>query len=73
MMADFQNLKKTINAESDDEFSRKLIEKTGVATVPGFSFYSDPKRGKNLIRFTFCKKWETLKAVESVFYSRLNK
>jgi len=72
MMADFQKLKQKLNAQNDLEFSRKLIEKTGVATVPGFSFYSVPQKGKNLIRFTFCKKWETLRTVGKIFKSRLN-
>ena len=73
MMADFQNLKEKLDAQNDLDFSRKLIEKTGVATVPGFSFYSRSKKGENLIRFTFCKKWETLHTVEKIFNSRLNK
>lgn len=52
-------------AVSDDtSFSRKLIEATGVATVPGSSFYSDKRKGNQQVRFCFCKKWETLYAVE---------
>jgi aminotransferase len=39
---------------------RHLIEKVGVAAVPGSSFFSDPAHGSNLIRFCFCKKYETL-------------
>jgi len=33
-----------------------------VACVPGSSFYHDPKEGCQLVRFTFCKKDETLDA-----------
>ena len=48
----------------DVAFSRKLIERAGVATVPGSAFYADPGRGLTQVRFCFCKKWETLRAVE---------
>lgn len=44
-------------------FSRRLIELTGLATVPGSSFYSVKERGIDPVRFCFCKKWETLHAV----------
>ena len=49
---------------NDVEFSRFLVKDIGVATVPGSSFFSDPKAGKDIIRFTFCKKEETLRAAE---------
>jgi L-glutamine---4-(methylsulfanyl)-2-oxobutanoate aminotransferase len=42
----------------DTEFARYLVEKAGVAAVPGSSFYS--KGGENRLRFTFSKKDETL-------------
>jgi aminotransferase len=29
--------------------------------VPGSSFYSDKSLGKSLVRFAFCKKYDTLK------------
>jgi aminotransferase len=32
----------------------------GVATVPGSSFYHKRALGRNLVRFAFCKKTETL-------------
>jgi len=48
----------------DVQFVRYLIEKVGIAAVPGSSFFSQPKDGSTLIRFCFCKKYETLKAVE---------
>ena len=49
---------------NDVEFSRFLVKDIGVATVPGSSFFSDPAAGKDIIRFTFCKKEETLAAAE---------
>ncbi len=51
----------------DTEFAYKLIELTGVATVPGSSFYSDPALGREQVRFCFCKKIETLdKAAQGI-------
>jgi aminotransferase len=32
-----------------------------VASVPGSSFYHDKQLGRTLVRFAFCKKYETLK------------
>ena len=42
----------------DVEFARYLVEKIGVAAVPGSSFYH--KGGETKLRFTFSKKDETL-------------
>ncbi len=36
-------------------FARYLVEKIGVAVVPGSSFYNDPADGARQVRFTFCK------------------
>ena len=44
----------------DVEFTRHLIREIGVACVPGSSFYSLPERGRQQVRFCFCKKDETL-------------
>jgi aminotransferase len=46
----------------DVEFTRHLIQKIGVACVPGSSFYSRPELGARQVRFCFCKKDETLLA-----------
>jgi aspartate/methionine/tyrosine aminotransferase len=43
---------------TDTDFARYLVEKIGVAAVPGTSFYH--KGGQNMLRFTFSKKDETL-------------
>jgi aspartate/methionine/tyrosine aminotransferase len=46
---------------SDDvAFCQYLIEKVGVASVPGSSFFSPPAQSSQNIRFCFCKKCETL-------------
>jgi aminotransferase len=46
----------------DMEFAKHLVQQVGVAVVPGSSFYSKPALGKSQVRFTFCKKDETLHA-----------
>ena len=52
-------------AESRDaSFAKYLVEKIGVACVPGSSFYNDPNDGASQVRFTFCKKEATLAAAE---------
>ena len=45
----------------DVEFSRYLITEVGVAVVPGSSFYHDPALGRTQVRFTFCKRDETIR------------
>jgi aspartate/methionine/tyrosine aminotransferase len=44
----------------DVSFVRQLVKGPGVAAVPGSSFFSDSNAGDTLIRFCFCKKYETL-------------
>jgi aminotransferase len=46
----------------DVEAAVHLVKDTGVATVPGSSFYSRPELGRTKLRFSFCKKLETLRA-----------
>lgn len=65
IVADVNNLMKKHNITDDFNFSKYLIEKSKVATVPGFSFYSTKKMGRTQVRFTFCKKNETLDIVAS--------
>ncbi len=44
----------------DISFVRHMIENAGVAAVPGSSFFADPQQGAHVVRFCFCKKYETL-------------
>jgi aspartate/methionine/tyrosine aminotransferase len=44
----------------DVAFAEHLVQKIGVACVPGSSFYRDPRDGARQVRFAFCKKPETL-------------
>ncbi|MFL5468812.1 MAG: pyridoxal phosphate-dependent aminotransferase [Gemmatimonadaceae bacterium] len=57
VLADFSGL-----SDMDDvSFAKWMCQEVGVATVPGSSFYSDRSLGRSLVRFAFCKKYETLK------------
>jgi aspartate/methionine/tyrosine aminotransferase len=64
IMADASaHLKKRGGPKNDVELARKLVEVTGVAAVPGSSFYLPGRAGRHdLLRFCFCKKEETLRA-----------
>jgi aspartate/methionine/tyrosine aminotransferase len=55
------NSEKTTN---DVAFAKFLVEKVGVAVVPGSSFYGNPVDGSSQVRFTFCKKESTLAAAQ---------
>jgi aspartate/methionine/tyrosine aminotransferase len=57
---------------SDVAFAKYLVQEIGVAAVPGSSFFRDPADGKSILRFTFCKKPETLTAAAERL-SKLNK
>ena len=46
------------------DFVKYLIKEIGVAAVPGSSFYRNPADGAQQVRFTFCKKEETLAEAE---------
>jgi aminotransferase len=58
VLADFSDL----SDEDDTTFAKRLISEGGVAPVPGSSFFSEPERGHNFVRFVFCKQVETLRA-----------
>ena len=44
----------------DMAFARDLMERGGVACVPGSSFFEDQSKGARFVRFCFCKTEETL-------------
>ncbi len=58
VMADISRL----GYADDVAAAHDLVERIGVGTVPGSSFFSEPKLGAHLLRFTFCKKLATLEA-----------
>jgi aspartate/methionine/tyrosine aminotransferase len=51
----------------DVAFAKYLVQEISVACVPGSSFYDNPRDGGSQVRFTFCKKEETLAAAEAHF------
>ena len=64
IMCDVGNFLKAGGFTHDIEFCRFLVKEVGVAAVPGSSFFGDPAAGRDIIRFTFCKKESTLAAAE---------
>ena len=67
VLSDIRGLAAKLGATDDVTFSRRLIEVTKIATVPGSSFYMDPARGRHQVRFAFCKRRETLDYVVRAF------
>jgi aspartate/methionine/tyrosine aminotransferase len=65
IMTDFSDL----SDEPDDAFARRLVRGAdgvrGVAAVPGSSFFHNPMDGRQLVRFAFCKRLETLAAASA--------
>lgn len=57
ILSDFSKL----SDEDDVTFAKWMTKEVGVAAVPGSSFYHDRKLGRSLIRFAFCKKFETMR------------
>ncbi len=48
------------SAKNDTAFALEMVERYGVAGVPGSSFYYKNRSGATQIRFCFCKNYETL-------------
>jgi aspartate/methionine/tyrosine aminotransferase len=55
ILADFSAL----SDRNSDDYARWLAQR-GVAAVPGSSFFHEPALGRQLIRFAFCKRIDTL-------------
>jgi aminotransferase len=58
--------------KGDVDFAMELVRAGGVATVPGSSFFLDPKDGRSMVRFCFAKKHETLSRAATVLRERLS-
>lgn len=71
IITDVSDLWHILKAEDDMDFSKKLIERTRVATVPGSSFYNGSYVITKQVRFAFCKRQETLEMVRSLFLQNL--
>ncbi len=46
--------------DDDIRFTRHMLEVAQVAAVPGSSFFENPRDRAGMVRFCFCKKYETL-------------
>jgi aminotransferase len=51
--------------DNDVEFARHLVKDIGVATIPGSSFYDNPRDGSTLVRFCFSKRESTIREAET--------
>jgi len=61
IIADISDLLARLGLRDDVEFCNWLVSEIGVAAVPGSSFYRQAELGRNLVRFAFCKRIETLR------------
>jgi aminotransferase len=59
-LAGVRALRERLGARDDAELCLRMVEEAKVAAVPGSSFFTDPGRGRDLVRFAFCKRPETL-------------
>jgi aspartate/methionine/tyrosine aminotransferase len=50
--------------ENDVAFAHYLVKEVGIATIPGSSFYRNPRDGAALVRFCFAKKDDTIREAE---------
>jgi aminotransferase len=60
VLADWTNLAAKGAFRDDTDFSMWLTKEVGVTCIPGSSFFSDKALGRNLVRFAYPKKPETL-------------
>jgi aspartate/methionine/tyrosine aminotransferase len=42
-------------------YCEDLVTRVGVAAIPASAFYAEPATGRGLVRFSFCKRLETLR------------
>ena len=61
LFADYRTVPALVEL-SPTEAAMHLVEKVGVATVPGDNFYATGDDGSRYIRFAFCRSMETLEA-----------
>jgi aminotransferase len=56
MLCDFRE----IGFKDDQEAARLILERAGVAVIPGSSFYPNPKDGRSQVRLCYAKKMKDL-------------
>ena len=57
--------------EDDVAFAMRLVRDGGVASVPGSSFFHAPADGREIVRFCFAKRIETLERAADALRKRL--
>lgn len=62
-LAEADRLIDQLGGPDASSFCLKLIHITGIATVPGTTFYHKAKIGNNQVRFCFAKSQATLKEI----------
>jgi aminotransferase len=72
IMCDIGSFLESGGFANDIEFCRFMVREVGVAAVPGSSFFRNADAGRDIIRFTFCKKESTLAAAEERLSRVLN-
>jgi len=60
IIANCEDYMERYNLQNSYELALHMVKDIGIATVPGSSFYADPKSGQYQTRFCFCKKEKTL-------------
>jgi len=55
MLADHSAAARAGGRKTSREVAHALLERTGVAAIPGSAFYHDPREGDHLLRFCFAK------------------
>jgi aminotransferase len=61
VFAGFESLHHALAGFEDDSAAcETLIRRTGVATIPGRSFFSNPEDGKFYLRFCYAKEFDVL-------------
>lgn len=61
VLADYSPLRARYEGFGDDhEAARTLVNRSGIGTVAGRSFFTDPADGRDLLRFCFAKKFPEL-------------
>ena len=52
---------RSLGYDDDVEFCLMLPQKAGVVAIPCSGFFADPRRGRHLVRFAFCKSEDDIR------------
>jgi len=67
ILTDAMELQAFFGQSGDAALARHLIREYGLATVPGSSFFVDPRKSPSLLRFCYCKQPDTLARAVQLF------